>query len=173
MFEQLPGVCRRYEELSARMNQPETAADPALLRRLMKEYSELTPLVEAWQGYTAAQQRVAEAQELLQSEDARDPEFRAMIQQELCENRQAVAQGEALLKLLLLPKDENDGKDVIVEIRGGAGGEEAALFAHSLFRMYSMYAQKKGWQLELLSASETELGGVKEVVFSLNGSACY
>jgi len=173
MFEQLPGLCRRYEELSARMNQPETAADPALLRRLMKEYRELAPLVESWTLYTQAQARIAEAQELLQSEDARDPEFKAMIQQELCENRQALAQQEQQLKILLLPKDENDGKDVIVEIRGGAGGEEAALFAHSLFRMYSMYAQKKGWQLELLSASETELGGMKEAVFSLNGNSCY
>ena len=96
-----------------------------------------------------------------------------MVQQELSENRQAVAELENQLKVLLLPKDAHDGKDVIVEIRGGAGGEEAALFAHSLFRMYTMYAQKRGWELEVLSANDTELGGVKEVVFSLSGNACY
>ncbi len=173
MFDQMPGVCRRLEELSVRMNQPEAAADPALLRRLMKEYRELEPVVETYRGYCRAQESLVQANELLQTEDAQDPEFRAMIQQELCENRQAVAELENQLKLLLLPKDENDGRDVIVEIRGGAGGEEAALFAHSLFRMYSMYAQKRGWVLEVLSANETELGGIKEIVFSLNGSACY
>ena len=173
MFDQLPSVCRRLEEISIRMNQPETAADAALLRRLMKEYRELEPVVAAYRSYNEAKDHLAQAQELLQSEDAQDPEFKAMIQQELCENRQAVTELENQLKLLLLPKDENDGRDVIVEIRGGAGGEEAALFAHSLFRMYTMYAQKRGWELELLSANETELGGVKEVVFALNGSGCY
>lgn len=173
MFDQLPALCRRFEELSERMNQPETAADPALLRRCMQEYRELEPVVETYRSYTAAQDHLTQATELLQTEDAADPDFKAMIQQELCETRQAVAELENRLKLLLLPKDENDGRDVIVEIRGGAGGEEAALFAHSLFRMYTMYAQKRGWQLEVLSANETELGGVKEIVFALNGSACY
>lgn len=173
MFDQLPGVCRRFEELSVRMNQPETAADPAQLRKLMKEYRELEPVVQNYQAYLRAQDQLQQAYELLHSEDADDPEFRLMVQQELSENRQAVAELENQLKVLLLPKDENDGKDVIVEIRGGAGGEEAALFAHSLFRMYTMYAQKRGWELEVLSANDTELGGVKEVVFSLSGNACY
>lgn len=173
MFEKMDEVCRRFEELSIRLNQPQTAAQPALLRRLMKEYRELNPVVDAYRNYNSAKDHMAQAAELLQEADALDAEFKAMVQQELCETRQAVAALENQLRTMLLPRDENDGRDVIVEIRGGAGGEEAALFAHSLFRMYSMYAQKRGWALEVLSANETELGGVKEIIFSLNGSGCY
>lgn len=155
-----------------RLNQPEAAADPALLRKLMKDYHELEPVVTAYRSYEEALDHLQQAKELL-GEAAADPDFKAMIQLEIREVSQTVAELENNLRLLLLPKDRNDGKDVIVEIRGGAGGEEAALFAHSLFRMYTMYAQKQGWALDILSQNETELGGLKEIIFALNGDDCY
>lgn len=172
MFEQMAAVCRRFEELSMRLNQPETAADTALFRRLMQEYHEAQPVVEAYRAWQTAQDHLAQAKALLEDETP-DPDFKAMIQQEICEKSRDMAELENQLKILLLPKDVNDGKDVIVEIRGGAGGEEAALFAHSLFRMYSMYAQSRGWQLEVLNLNETELGGVKEIIFTVNGRGAY
>ncbi len=171
MFEQMPAVCRRYEELSVRLSQPETVADSARFCKLMKEYHELAPVVEAYRAYETAQDHFAQAEAL--SAEASDPDFKQMIQQELCENRQAVAQREQELKVLLLPRDAGDGKDVILEIRAGAGGEEAALFAHSLSRMYAMYAQRQGWQIEILSENDTELGGVKEAVLSIGGENVY
>ena len=143
LFSQMDAVCHRFEELSVRLNQPETAADPALFRRLMQEGETL------------------------------DPDFKEMVQQEISEKSQDVEELENSLKILLLPKDVNDGKSVIVEIRGGAGGEEAALFAHSLMRMYTMYVQSRGWELEVLNLNETELGGVKEAIFAVNGAGAY
>ena len=170
---QMEAVCRRFEELSVRLNQPETAADPAQFRRLMQEYHEAEPVVEAYRALATAQDHLAQAKALLEGDEPLDADFKAMVQQELSEKSQDVAELENNLKILLLPKDVNDGKNVIVEIRGGAGGEEAALFAHSLLRMYTMYVQSKGWQLEMLNLNETELGGVKEAIFSVDGAGAY
>ncbi len=167
MFEQMPQITSRYEELSIRLSQPETMADSQLFCRLMKEYRGLSPLVEAYRAYTTAQDHLTQAMTLLAENT--DPDFKAIIQEEICENRQSAEHWAQELKILLLPKDPGDGKNVILEIRSGAGGEEAALFAHSLLRMYTMYAQDKGWQLEILSLNETELGGTKEAVCSIEG----
>lgn len=170
---QMEAVCRRFEELSIRLNQPETAADPAQFRRLMQEYHEAQPVVDAYHALTTAQDHLAQAKALLEGDEPLDADFKVMVQQELSEKSQDVAELENNLKILLLPKDVNDGKNVIVEIRGGAGGEEAALFAHSLLRMYTMYVQSRGWQLEMLNLNETELGGVKEAIFSVDGAGAY
>ena len=172
LFSQMDAVCHRFEELSVRLNQPETAADPALFRRLMQEYHEAEPVVQAYQALTTAQDHLAQAKALLEGETL-DPDFKEMVQQEISEKSQDVEELENSLKILLLPKDVNDGKSVIVEIRGGAGGEEAALFAHSLMRMYTMYVQSRGWELEVLNLNETELGGVKEAIFSVDGAGAY
>ena len=158
---QMEAVCRRFEELSIRLNQPETAADPAQFRRLMQEYHEAQPVVDAYHALTTAQDHLAQAKALLEGDEPLDADFKAMVQQELSEKSQDVAELENNLKILLLPKDANDEKSVIMEIRAGAGGEEAALFAHSLVRMYTMYVQSRGWEMELLNLNETELGGTK------------
>ena len=173
MFTQMDAVCHRFEELSIRLNQPDTAADPALFRRLMQEYHDAEPVVQAYRAWQTAQDHLAQAKALLEEPGALDPDFKQMIQQEISEKSQDVEKLENNLKILLLPKDVNDGKNVIVEIRGGAGGEEAALFAHSLLRMYTMYVQSRGWQLEMLNLNETELGGVKEAIFSVDGAGAY
>ena len=170
---QMEAVCRRFEELSIRLNQPETAADPAQFRRLMQEYHEAQPVVDAYHALTTAQDHLAQAKALLEESGALDPDFKQMIQQEISEKSQDVEKLENNLKIMLLPKDVNDGKNVIVEIRSGAGGEEAALFAHSLLRMYTMYVQSRGWKLEMLNLNETELGGVKEAIFSVDGAGAY
>ena len=169
----MDAVCRRFEELSMRLNQPDTAADPALFRKLMREYHDTEPVVEAYRDWQTALDHLAQAKALLEESGTLDPDFKQMIQQEISEKSQDVAKLENNLKILLLPKDVNDGKNVIVEIRGGAGGEEAALFAHSLLRMYTMYVQSRGWQLEMLNLNETELGGVKEAIFSVDGAGAY
>lgn len=170
-FLELHEVERRYEELTYRMSAPDAASDPEEYARMMKDYKELTPLVEEYRRYTSLLREQNEASELMQQETA--PAFKAMVQQELCEIARNLAQSEESLRLLLLPKDADDEKNVILEIRAGAGGEEAALFAHSLWRMYTMYAAKRGWSCETISANETELGGVKEIVFSVEGADVY
>ena len=169
----MDAVCRRFEELSIRLNQPDTAADPALFRKLMREYHDTEPVVEAYRDWQTALDHLAQAKALLEESGSLDPDFKQMIQQEISEKSQDVEKLENNLKILLLPKDVNDGKNVIVEIRGGAGGEEAALFAHSLLRMYTMYVQSRGWQLEMLNLNETELGGVREAIFSVDGAGAY
>ena len=172
LFSQMEAVCHRFEELSIRLNQPETAADPPLFRRLMQEYHEAEPVVQAYQALTTAQDHLAQAKALLEGEPL-DPDFKEMVQQEISEKSHDVEEMENSLKIMLLPKDVNDGKSVIMEIRGGAGGEEAALFAHSLLRMYTMYVQSRGWELETLNLNETELGGVKEAIVAVNGAGAY
>ena len=172
MLEKLRDVRLRYDEVNRRLQDPATVSDNTLFRDLMREYKNLTPLIEAMDEYEQAEEACREAKELL-DEGGLEPDFKEMVQQQLTENKEKLEPLEQKLKLLLLPKDENDGKNVIVEIRGGAGGEEAALFAHSLFRMYSMYAATKGWTYEVLSLNETELGGIKEIVFSLQGEGAY
>lgn len=172
MLEKLQAVKRRYEEMTHRLQMPSVAGDAAAYAALMREYKKLTPLVEALDEYERAQAAYKEAK-LLLDEGGLEPEFKEMVQQELSENREKMGPLEHKLKLLLLPRDENDDKNVIVEIRGGAGGEEAALFAHSLYRMYTMYAQRQGWRCEVLSVNETELGGLKEISFAVEGEAAY
>ena len=170
--QQMEAVSRRFEELAHRLNQPETAADPARFRRLMQEYHEAEPAVAAYRALKTERDHLAQAKALLTGEGPLEPDFKQMIQQEICEKTKSVAELEHSLKLLL-PRDEYDGRSVIMEVRSGVGGEEAALFAHSLVRMYSMYAQARRWQMELLSLSETELGGVREAVFAVNGQGAY
>lgn len=171
-LERMEAVSRRFEELTLRLNQPQTAADPALFRRLMQEYREAEPAVEAYRALCAARDALSEATALLE-EDGSDADFRELVRQEISEQKDAVTQLEHRLRLLLLPKDANDDKSVILELRAGAGGEEAALFAHSLLRMYTMYAQAHGWELETLNLNETELGGVKEAELAVNGRGAY
>ena len=169
---QMDAVCHRFEELSVRLNQPDAAADPALFRKLMRDYHETQPVVQAYRDWQTARDHLAQAKALLE-EPISDPDFKQMIQQEISEKSQDVEKLENNLKILLLPRDPRDEKNVIMEIRGGAGGEEAALFAHSLLRMYTMYVQSRGWTLELLNLNETELGGVKEAQFLVEGEGAY
>ena len=164
MLEKLSAVANRYEELCAKSEQPDFYADPKKAAALLREKNDLEPIVEAFHSYNHALQEMADAQELMS-----DPDMKELCQETY---QTAKASSEELyrqLQILLLPKDPNDEKSVIVEIRGGVGGEESALFAHSLFRMYSMYAAQKGWSIELLNYSDTELGGVKEADFVING----
>lgn len=172
MFEELHEIERRYEEIGYRLTTPESAADPKLYAGLIKDYKELTPLIESWRAWRALRQEIEEEQALLR-EEAGDPLFIDMVQQELCKNRESLSALEENLRLLLLPKDADDDKSIIMEIRAGTGGEEAALFAHDLWRMYTMYAAKKGWSCETIQCSETELGGIKEIVFSIEGAGVY
>ena len=170
-FTELYEVERRYEELAHRMSTPDAAANADEYARMMRDYKELTPLIEEYRRYTDLRQQETDAKEMLAAEA--DPAFAAMVQQELCEISRNLAQSEENLRLLLIPKDADDEKSVILEIRAGAGGEEAALFAHSLWRMYTMYAARRGWQCETISENPTELGGVKEIVFSVEGPDVY
>lgn len=168
MLDKLQAICNKYEELSAKSEQPDFYADPQKAAKLLREKNDLEPIVEAFHAYNQAQQDMADAQELMA-----DPEMK-----ELCQEAYAAAkaQKEALaekIQILLLPKDPNDEKNVIMEIRGGVGGEESALFAHSLLRMYSMYAAKMDWSIELMNLNETELGGVKEADFIVSGRGAY
>ncbi len=168
MFEKLTAVQSRYEEINRRLQDPTTVSDNEKYTALMKDYKQLTPLVEAYVAYRAAEDACEEAKQLLD-----DPELKELARAEFEENKEKIERLTDELRILLLPKDANDERSVIVEIRGGTGGEEAALFAHSLYRMYSMYADKKGWKTEILNVNETELGGMKEVEFSIEGEGVY
>ena len=171
MLDKLRQVESKYEALCARAEQPDFYADPKKAAQNLREQRELEPVVNAYRAYTGAQKRMDEARELLSEEQ--DPELRELCQEEYREAKAELERLEGELKLLLLPRDPNDGKSVIMEIRGGVGGEESALFAHSLFRMYSMYAQAKLWRVELLNYSETELGGVREADFLIDGAGAW
>ncbi len=168
MLEKLQAIQRRYEEAEARLSAPETYGDPALVARLNREQKELAPLIETYRKYEVRKRDFADAQALLS-----DPDMKELAQEEFSSAKADLERLEEELKLLLLPSDPNDGKNVIMEIRAGVGGEEAALFANSLFRMYSMYAATKNWTVETDSVSETELGGVKEICFTINGDGAY
>lgn len=172
MFDKLDMVRTRYNEINNRLQQPDVASDPVQYRNLMKEYKQLTPLVETFESYTNAKNSYEEAKELL-DESGLDPELRELAKEELETNKEKVEILSQELRILLLPKDENDDKSVIMEIRGGTGGEEAALFAHSLYRMYNLYGERRGWKMEVLSVNETEIGGMKEVEFSIEGDGAY
>ena len=172
MFDKLEAVESRYEQIAIELSRPETAADGALFTKLMKEHAELSQIVEKYREYKSAKASENEALEIL-SESGLEKDFRELAEEELKEARAALEKISGELKLLLLPKDPNDEKNVIVEIRGGAGGEEAALFAGSLYRMYNMYSESKRWNAEVISANETELGGYKEIVFMIEGAGAY
>ena len=167
MIKGLQAAVSRYEELSVQLSQPETVADRERYRTLMKEYKELEPLADRHTALLRAETAAAEAKELL--EESADRELRALAQQQLSEAEERIAAIEQEVRLLLLPHDPRDDRSVIMEIRAGTGGEEAALFAAVLYRMYSMYAASRGWQTEVMSMNETELGGYKEIVFSVEG----
>ncbi len=168
MLSKLEAVQNRYEEICARSEQPDFYADPKKAAATLREKNDLEPIVEAFTAYKNARQEMEDAQELMS-----DPEMKALCQETYQAAKTASEELYEKLQVLLLPKDPNDDKNVIVEIRGGVGGEESALFAHSLFRMYSMYAAQKGWQVELMNYSDTELGGVKEADFVISGRGAY
>ena len=168
MLDKLKAVESRYEELCARSEQPDFYADPKKAAALLREKNDLQPIIEAFQAYNTALRDMEDAQELMS-----DPDMKELCQQTYQEAKEASEDLYRQLQLLLLPKDPNDEKSVIMEIRGGVGGEESALFAHSLFRMYSMYAAKRGWSIELMTYNDTELGGVKEADFVINGRGAW
>ena len=168
MTEQLKAIDLRYSELEARLAANETYSDPELVSRLNREQKELEPLVTAYRAICRAKEDLAGAEALLS-----DPEMRELAQEEYDQARADVGRLEQEIRLLLLPRDPNDDKNVIVEIRAGVGGEESALFANSLTRMYTMYAEKHGWKVEINSANETELGGVKEISFTVIGDGAW
>ena len=168
MLDKLQAVYSRYEELCAKSEQPDFYADPQKAAAILREQNELQPVVDCFLAYRRAQQDLQEAQELMA-----DPEMKALCQETYQQAKETMADLREKLRILLLPKDPNDEKNVIVEIRGGVGGEESALFAHSLFRMYSMYAARMGWRIELLNYNDTELGGVKEADFVVNGRGAW
>ncbi len=168
MLDKLKTITDRYEALTSQLEDPATYADPDLLRRLTREQKELESVAAAYTAYRAAEARQSSAQELLG-----DPELWDMAREEMEEARQEMEALREQMKLLLLPRDPNDSRNVIMEIRGGVGGEEAMLFAADLFRMYGMYAESKGWRLELSNINETELGGVKEVSFLVEGEGAW
>ncbi len=172
MFEKLSAVESRYEQIGVELTRPEVVTDNALFTKLMKEHSELTPIVEKYREYRSAVEAEKEASELLAA-GGLDKDFKELVEEEMLEAKEKIATASDELKILLLPKDPNDDKNVIVEIRGGAGGEEAALFAASLFRMYSMYAESKRYTVDVTNLNETELGGCKEISFMIEGAGAY
>ena len=172
MFEQLRAAEERYQAINDRLMDPNVVSDPKQYAELMKEYKNLTPIVEKYREYSKAKDDMEEARMML-DESGLDKDFRELIEDQYETSKKAIETISEELKILLIPKDPNDDKNVIVEIRGGAGGDEAALFANSLFRMYSMYAEAQGWKIEVLNANPTELGGYKEISFSINGDGAY
>ncbi|MBQ2916368.1 MAG: peptide chain release factor 1 [Clostridia bacterium] len=171
MLDKLQSIYERYNEINEQISDMAVISDQEKYKKLMKENKQLTPIVEKYLEYKKVVDSNAEAKELLDSQ--LDPDFKEIVEAEYLETKELIAKYEEEIKILLLPKDPNDDKNVIVEIRGGAGGEEAALFAHSLYRMYSMYAEAKGYKCEILSLNETELGGIKEISFSIEGEGAY
>ena len=168
MLDKLKAVENRYEELCFKSEQPDFYNDPKKAAKLLREKNDLEPIIEAFRAYKTACQEMEDAEELMS-----DPEMKELCQETFASAKAAKEELYEKLQILLLPKDPNDEKSVIVEIRGGVGGEESALFAHSLFRMYSMFAAKQNWNIELLNYNETELGGVKEADFIVNGRGAY
>ena len=166
--EKLRALENQYAELEARLAAPETYADPARVAQLNREQRELEPVVTAYRAYERRKRDLADAEALLS-----DPDMKELAQEEYTEAKADVARLEEEIRVLLLPRDPNDGKNVIVEIRAGVGGEEAALFANSLYRMYAMYAEARRWNVEVTSLSDTELGGIKEICFTIDGEEAY
>ena len=171
MRDKLKDIENRYLELEKKLSDPDVYSDPARAASLLKEQKELTPVVEAYREYAGFLDQADEAREMLSGQLESD--FRELAQEEFDASREKAAQAEQRIKMLLLPSDPNDSKNVIIEIRGGAGGDEAALFAASLYRMYCMYAERMRWKTEIININETELGGIKEVSFMINGSGAW
>ncbi|MCD8328554.1 MAG: peptide chain release factor 1 [Ruminococcus sp.] len=172
MFEKLLALEQKYEDISIKLTDPDVISDNKQYTALMKEYKNLTPIIEKFREYKKAKDAFDEANELLDA-GSLEKDFKEMVQLQFEESKEQMAAIEEELKIMLLPKDPNDDKNVIIEIRGGAGGEEASLFANSLYRMYTMYADSKGWKHEVMNANETELGGYKEISFSIEGEGAY
>ena len=168
MLDKLKDLDLRYEDLESQLGDPRVYGDAEKLRQVNRELKELLPVVETYRAYQAADSRRREAEELLH-----DPEMKEMAQDELAEAKEELEQLKEKLTILLLPRDPNDSRNVILEIRGGVGGEESALFAHSLLRMYTMYAESRGWKLEIASINETELGGVKDCSVLIEGEGAF
>ena len=168
MMEKLRSLDLHYADVEARLGAPETYDDPAQVAKLNKEQRELEPVVTAYRAYQRRRQDLADAEALMG-----DPDMKELAQEEFHQAKEDIVRLEEEIKVLLLPRDPNDDKNVIVEIRAGVGGEEAALFAHSLFRMYSMYADARRWKVEVDSVNETELGGIKEICFTIEGDGAY
>lgn len=171
MFDKLGVLEEKFEDLNMRVADPEIISDQSTWQKLMKEVSDLEPIVSKYREYKQTKEDIEAAKEILDTSS--DEEFRELAKMELSEKEAEMENIQSELKILMLPKDPNDDKNVIVEIRGGAGGDEAALFAGVLFRMYSMYASARRWKVELLSSNETGIGGYKEVVFMINGKGAY
>ena len=171
MFDKLEDLVHHYEELMNLLSEPDVANDTNRFRKLMKEQNDLAPIVEAYKEYKAGKQNIEDSLAMLEEES--DEEMRELAKEELSESKAKVEELEQKLKILLLPKDPNDDKNVVVEIRAGAGGEEAALFAAEIFRMYVHYAESRGWKCETLEADETGIGGMKSVEFMVKGTGAY
>ena len=171
MIEKLKNISDRYNEINEKLADAGIISDIAQYKALMKEHKNLEPIIVKYNEYKKAVSAAEEAKELLNQ--PQDKDFKDLLEAEVAENKQIIEKLENEIKILLLPKDPNDERGVILEIRSGAGGEEAALFANSLYRMYSMYAESKGFKTEILSLNETELGGIKEISFSIEGEGAY
>lgn len=171
MFEKIEELEMKYRDLGDRVNDPDIIADQTHWRKLMKEYSDITPIVEKYREYKDAKQAVADALEMLG--ESIDDDFKQMVKEELNENKAKIEELQHEIKILLLPKDPNDEKNVIMEIRAGVGGDEAALFAAELFRMYARYAESKKWKTEMISSNENGIGGYKEITFMISGQGAY
>ena len=171
MFDRLEDLVIRYQEVMGELQEPDVANDPERFRKLMKEQSDLAPIVEAYQEYKNCKQNVEESLMILEEES--DEEMRELAKEELNDNKKRVEELEQELKILLLPKDPNDEKNVIVEIRAGAGGDEAALFAAEIYRMYMHYAESQRWKVELVECEEIGIGGMKNVTFMIDGKGAY
>ena len=171
MFDKLEDLLRRFEEIMNELNEPDVANNQERFRRLMKEQSDLTPLVEAYREYKKCSQDVEDSLAMLEEES--DEDMREMLKEELSAAKKRIEELEQDMKVLLLPKDPNDDKNVIVEIRAGAGGDEAALFAAEIYRMYVHYAEGKRWKVETMEVEEIGIGGMKSVTFMITGAGAY
>ena len=171
MFDKLDVLEEKFETISEKISDPEVISDQENWRKLMKEHSDLTPIIEKYREYKKLKQTILDDKQMLESGD--DKELEELIKAELAESEEKIESVSQELKILLLPKDPNDDKNVIMEIRGGTGGDEAALFAADLMRMYSMYAETQNWKIDILNSSPTDIGGYKEVCFSIEGHGAY
>ncbi|MGX9133132.1 peptide chain release factor 1 [Rummeliibacillus sp. JY-2-4R] len=171
MFDRLQAVEDRYEKLNELLSDPDVVSDSKKLAKYSKEQSDIHETVDVYREYKSAKEQLADAKEML--EEKLDAEMKEMVKEEVNDLEKQIVDFEERLRILLIPKDPNDNKNVIMEIRGAAGGDEAALFANTLFRMYSKYAETQGWKIEIMNANPTELGGYKEIVFMINGQGAY
>jgi len=171
MFDKLEALEDRFETLAEQISDPDIIADIERWKKLCKDHADLSPIIDKYREYKTAKQTIADDKEMLEA--GQDKDFEEMIKLELAETEETLEKCSAELKILLLPKDPNDEKNVIVEIRGGTGGDEAALFAADLMRMYSMYAESRNWKIDILSSNATDIGGYKEVCFSIEGQGAY